>query len=48
MVVFPAFFAFTTPLEVTVATFLLLDVNLAFPVTPVFSTVIVVDVFPLV
>ena len=48
MVVFPAFFAFTTPLEVTVATFLLLDVNLTFPVTSFFTTVMVVEVFPLV
>lgn len=40
----PAFFAFTTPLESTVAILLLLDVNFAVPVTPYFVTVIFVEV----
>ena len=38
----PAFFAVTTPLEFTVATFLLLLVNFAVPETPVLVTVIFV------
>ena len=42
------FFRFYNALEETVATFLLLDVNLTFPVTSFFTTVMVVEVFPLV
>ena len=48
MVAVPFFLPFTTPFAVTVATFLLLDVNLTFPVTSFFTTVMVVEVFPLV
>lgn len=46
MVVFPAFFAVTTPFAFTVATFLLLEVNFAFAVIPFLTTLMFVVFLP--